>query len=346
MSGPSHCAWSLALTDFPVKRRSSSSDPDALTLVGNSQSEGILLFRGNPICDDGWNIEAAHVACRELRFSRAKAATVAKQANTDLFSMDQVQCIGNESTIADCPHRRDENCNSGEAAGVVCDTRTRQDINVEEELLKRECFATNTVFGPVLMDTVFVVPTVQDCQERCAITQDCNTFSYKKATLECRLHRKGEPEESVHPTPAGGSMHQVIEIQVKTNPESRSQCDAGQCSVKLKLIDTDERNSCETPEFSDLQLGALDNLNSGLLLGDCHNKVFTGDCFSLLVTHTGEDGWMGQWVKIIFSDGQLPHVQGTSTAHCALGEFLDDSSSATVECEFVDESGRLIQKVI
>ena len=338
MSGPSHCAWSLALTDFPVERRSSSSsDHDALTLVGNSQSEGILLFRGNPICDDGWNIEAAHVACRELRFSRAKAATVAKQANTDLFSMDQVQCIGNESTIADCPHRRDENCNSGEAAGVVCDTRTRQDINVEEELLKRECFATNTVFGPVLMDTVFVVPTVQDCQERCAITQDCNTFSYKKTAMECRLHRKGEPEERVQAKPAGASMRQVIEIQVKTDSESRAQCDTGQCSVKLRLIDADVRNSCETPEFSGMRPRDLTKMNSSLLLGDCFNKIITGDLFSLLVTHTGDDGWTGQWVKIVFSDGT-----GTSTAHCALGEFLDDTSSTTVACIFVDEPGRSI----
>ena len=31
--------------------------------------------------------------------------------------------------------------------------------------------------------------------------------------------------------------------------------------------------------------------------------------------------------------------EDSSTAHCALGEFLDDTSSATVACVFVDESG-------
>ena len=330
MSGPSHCAWSLPPTVFPVEHPSVSSDPSALTLVGNSQSEGILLLERKPICDDGWNIEAAHVACKELRFSRAKAATVEKQANTDQFSLDQVRCRGNETTILDCPHQKEENCNSGEAAGVVCDTRSQHDIKMEEDLLTRECFASNIVFGPVLMDTVVVVPTVQDCQNRCATTLDCNTFSYKKTTLECRLHRKGEAEESLHPTPAGAGRR-VKEIQVKTDPEDRAQCDTGECVVKLKLIDSDVRNSCETIELTDLQPRALDRLNSSLLLGNCENKVLTGSLFSLEVTHTGEDGWTGQWVKILFDD--------SSIADCALGEFLDDTSSTTVACVFVDESG-------
>ena len=313
-----------------MEHPSSTSDPSALTLVGKSQSEGILLLERKPICDDGWNIEAAHVACKELRFSRAKAATVANQANSDQFSLDEVRCRGNETTILDCPHQREENCNSGEAAGVVCDTRSQQDIKMEEDLLTRECFASNIVFGPVLMDTVVVVPTVQDCQNRCATTLDCNTFSYKKTTLECRLHRKGESEASVHPTP-GGAGRRVKEIQVKTDRESRAQCDSGECWVQLKLIDSDVRNSCETPEFSDLQPRDLDRLNGTIMLGDCHNKVMTGNLFSLQVSHTGEDGWTGEWVKIVFED--------SSVADCAIGEFLDDTSSTTVACVFKEDTG-------
>ena len=333
MSGPSHCAWSLAPTVFPVEHPSSVSDPSALTLVGNSQSEGILLLERKPICDDGWNIEAAHVACKELRFSRAKAATVAKQANTDQFSLDQVRCRGNETNILDCPHEKEENCNSGEAAGVVCDTRSPEEISAQEETLARECFASNIVFGPVLMDTVVVVPTVQDCQNRCATTLDCNTFSYKKTTLECRLHRKGEAEDSVHPTPAGAGRL-VKEIQVKTDSESRAQCDIGECTVGLELIDSDVRNSCQTSLLSDLRPRALDRLNTSLLMGNCYNKVITGSLFSLKVTHTGEDGWTGLWVKILFDD--------SSIADCTLGEFLDDTSSTTVACVFADKSGSQI----
>ena len=337
VSGPSHCAWSLTLTEFPVEHRSSSTNPAALTLVGNSQSEGILLLDKNPICDDGWNIEAAHVACKELRFSRAKAATVAKQANSDVFSLDEVKCRGNETTILDCAHQTNENCNSGEAAGVVCDTRSQHDIEMEEDLLTRECFANNIIFGPALMDKVLVVPTVQDCQDKCAATLDCNTFSYRKASLECRLHRKGEVEEPGHHQPKEAGRH-LKEIQVKTDSESRAQCDAGECWVKMKLIDSDVRNSCETPEFSDLQPRALDRLNNSITLGSCHNKVIQGDLSTLEVVHTGEDGWTGQLVKIIFED--------SSTAHCALGEFLDDTSSTTVACVFIDESGDSVIKKI
>ena len=37
-----------------------------------------------------------------------------------LFAFDNVKCIGNETSLNDCPHLDDNDCNFEEGAGVVC----------------------------------------------------------------------------------------------------------------------------------------------------------------------------------------------------------------------------------
>ena len=114
-----------------------------------------------------------------------------------------MECRGNESLLTDCIHldqvERKENCNSGEAAGVVCDPRTKDELRREADQRTEECFAKNVLFGPELNSDVWVVPTVLDCQEMCSSTEGCNTFSYDTSSMECRLHSVGEVSE------AGGS---------------------------------------------------------------------------------------------------------------------------------------------
>ena len=36
------------------------------------------------------------------------------------FAMDDVQCVGSESSLDDCPHKKQHKCGSHEGAGVVC----------------------------------------------------------------------------------------------------------------------------------------------------------------------------------------------------------------------------------
>ena len=38
----------------------------------------------------------------------------------DTFGMDNVQCIGNETSIFDCPHVTVDDCGPFEGAGVIC----------------------------------------------------------------------------------------------------------------------------------------------------------------------------------------------------------------------------------
>ena len=196
MSGPVLCASNLTVPATTQRRSQFPSDPNSLTLVGNKTTEGILLLNQKPICDDGWDLEAAHVACRQLGFSRALQATQSNQATTDEFSLDEVRCRGSESSLLECDHlvQKKENCNSGEAAGVVCDARSEAELRSLAEGRTEECFAKNVLFGPELNSDVWVLPTIIGCQEMCGTTQGCNTFSYNTTSKVCRLHSEGEEE--------------------------------------------------------------------------------------------------------------------------------------------------------
>ena len=203
VSGPALCAVDITVAETTHKKSQTPSDPNSLTLVGNKSAEGILLLNKLPICDDGWNIEAAHVACRQLGFGRALQATQTNQASSDEFSLDDVKCRGNESLLTDCSHLvgRKENCNSGEAAGVVCDARSKDELRREADQRTEECFAKNVLFGPELNAEVWVRPTVLDCQEMCSGTEGCGTFSYDTSSMECRL--QGRNHENWKKNPLG-----------------------------------------------------------------------------------------------------------------------------------------------
>ena len=61
------------------------------------------------------------------KFSRFKSDVTLNQS----VVLDDVQCIGSETSILDCPHTRYENCyNHVENAGVVCEGMQRKEIVV------------------------------------------------------------------------------------------------------------------------------------------------------------------------------------------------------------------------
>ena len=94
------------------------------------------------------------------------------------FSMDNIACHGNESRITDCPHSETDNCFGGEAAGVVCDTRSRQTIEAERREIA-ECFVEDvTYWGRKINATFPNVTTSKRCQEECARHEDCTHFTF------------------------------------------------------------------------------------------------------------------------------------------------------------------------
>ncbi|XP_038608943.1 LOW QUALITY PROTEIN: soluble scavenger receptor cysteine-rich domain-containing protein SSC5D [Tachyglossus aculeatus] len=80
--------------------------------------------RWGTVCDDGWDLRDAAVACRELGCGRALTAPGAARFGEGAGPvwMDDVGCGGEEAALRDCPRSPwgRSNCDHSEDAGVVC----------------------------------------------------------------------------------------------------------------------------------------------------------------------------------------------------------------------------------
>ena len=79
------------------------------------------------VCDDLWDINDAHVVCRQLGFPSASSAPCCARygQGSGPIWMDDVLCSGTEASLFDCTHRGWERviyCYHGEDASVVCNT--------------------------------------------------------------------------------------------------------------------------------------------------------------------------------------------------------------------------------
>ncbi len=75
-----------------------------------------------PVCSDRWDLADAHVACRQLGYRGASEARTRIGDSPHVYWLDEVACVGDEARLDACPANDwgDENCNSGEGAGVRC----------------------------------------------------------------------------------------------------------------------------------------------------------------------------------------------------------------------------------
>ncbi|XP_071446908.1 uncharacterized protein [Hetaerina americana] len=106
----------------------------SLRLVGGNVShEGRIevkaFGRWGVVCDDLFGLADADVVCKELGFTLGAAEAVLHSGfgsgvikGPPLFLMDDVECIGTESSLSECrfPGWGDHNCGPEEVAGVVC----------------------------------------------------------------------------------------------------------------------------------------------------------------------------------------------------------------------------------
>ena len=76
------------------------------------------------VCDDNWDLSDAKVVCRQLGFWGAEAALQGGSTpdGTGKIWLDEVNCNGNELSLAECVHRGwgNHNCVHSEDAGVRC----------------------------------------------------------------------------------------------------------------------------------------------------------------------------------------------------------------------------------
>ena len=93
-----------------------------------------LYYNGTwgTVCDDNWDIKDTAVVCRMLGFKYAWTAisfgNLITQDGSDLYGtgpiwLDDVNCLGNESSLTECSHSGwlVHNCDHLEDAGVWCD---------------------------------------------------------------------------------------------------------------------------------------------------------------------------------------------------------------------------------
>ncbi|NXN85864.1 MARCO protein, partial [Bombycilla garrulus] len=95
-----------------------------IRLVGGHSRGRVEIFHQGTwgtICDDGWSTREASVVCRMLGFSSSVSYYTAP-AGTGQIWLDDVTCVGIESSITECRKRSwgENNCSHGEDVGVEC----------------------------------------------------------------------------------------------------------------------------------------------------------------------------------------------------------------------------------
>uniref|UniRef100_A0A3Q4I5G8 HHIP like 1 n=1 Tax=Neolamprologus brichardi TaxID=32507 RepID=A0A3Q4I5G8_NEOBR len=99
----------------------------AVRLVGDTRSdrgrvEIYINGEWGTVCDDLWTLVNARVVCRQLGFQHALKAAKNSEfgEGKDLILLDDVQCVGTESSLLDCRHAGvgTHNCAHYEDAGV------------------------------------------------------------------------------------------------------------------------------------------------------------------------------------------------------------------------------------
>ena len=95
-----------------------------LSRNGTGRAEVFYNRQWGTICDDGWDLNDANVACRQLGYKYAVRALQGAQVRpgTGKIWLDNVYCTGREESLASCYHIGwgNENCGHIEDAGVEC----------------------------------------------------------------------------------------------------------------------------------------------------------------------------------------------------------------------------------
>ncbi|KAL5012866.1 hypothetical protein ScPMuIL_011417 [Solemya velum] len=120
---------------------------------GSSRYEGrVEVFINGAwgtVCDDSWSVSDAQVVCRMLGFPTDSARAVSSARfgrGTLAIRMDEVRCLGTESSLSLCRYEAHHDCSHSEDAGVICSSGSQM-TNVTIRLVNTR--TTNTHEGRV-----------------------------------------------------------------------------------------------------------------------------------------------------------------------------------------------------
>lgn len=101
---------------------------DVRLIGGSNPYEGRVEVLYNDqwgtVCDDYWDLTDATVVCRQLGYQQAEEALRYAYfgPGSGPIWMDDVHCVGHETSLDQCPHNGigSHNCGHGEDASVRC----------------------------------------------------------------------------------------------------------------------------------------------------------------------------------------------------------------------------------
>ncbi|XP_071503574.1 scavenger receptor cysteine-rich domain-containing protein DMBT1-like [Diadema antillarum] len=128
----------IAIDDTRLSHGSCQQEPKVRLVGGEDDTQGRVEFYYNgewgTVCDDWWDIEDANVVCRMLGFEGASNYSCCAEygQGSGLILLDDVECNGTESNLADCPHNGYgmHNCGHYEDVGVKCIPTGKAEIQV------------------------------------------------------------------------------------------------------------------------------------------------------------------------------------------------------------------------
>jgi len=98
------------------------NDVAAIQKWGNdNRQSGILLFYGQPVCDDYFDTPDAVVACRMRGYDNVKSYKISQSIGRTDFIIRWLECTGTESSLWDCPHTvYNGGCSASEGVYLEC----------------------------------------------------------------------------------------------------------------------------------------------------------------------------------------------------------------------------------